>query len=159
MIRIDEVQSGKDYRLVLTPNCSISWRQLLVFYLGTCCLAIIIGLIFSLHGKWLVLPFSGLEMMALASALYITSRKVHCREVITAKGDHVKIEKGMHRNKRQWIFERCWVGLLDETTDEQHRHRRIALGSHGSYVEVGDFLSDFEKDELAFRLKDCIIRA
>jgi len=159
MIRIDETQSGNVYRLILMPNCSISWRQLVIFYLGTCCLAMIIGLIFTLQGQWLVLPFSGLEMMALGTALYITSRKVHCREVITANGDRVKIEKGMRGIKQQWVFERCWIRLLDEVRGEKKRNRKIALGSHGHYVEVGNFLSHFEKDELAFRLKDGIIRA
>ena len=159
MIQVDKIQAGNTCRLILTPNCSITWRQLVVFYLGTCCLAIIIGLIFSLHGHWLILPFSGLEMMMLGVVLYITSRKVHCREVITAKGNHVKIEKGISRIKQRWVFERCWIKLLDESRGEKHNSRKIALGSHGSYVEVGDFLSNFEKDELAFRLKDCIIRA
>jgi uncharacterized membrane protein len=32
------------------------------------------------------------------------------------------------------------------------------LGAHGKYVEVGNFLDNLEKDELAFQLKDCIIR-
>ncbi|MFT5221163.1 MAG: hypothetical protein ACI9LO_002200 [Planctomycetota bacterium] len=32
------------------------------------------------------------------------------------------------------------------------------IGAHGNYLEVGDFLDNFEKDALAFQLKDCIIR-
>ena len=32
------------------------------------------------------------------------------------------------------------------------------LGAHGKDVEVGNFLDNSEKDELAFQLKDCIIR-
>jgi len=98
-------------------------------------------------------------MVVLGFALYTTSRKVHRREIITAKDDRVKIEKGLRRKKQQWVFERCWVRLLDENRHETRRIRKIALGSHGHYVEVGNFLSYFEKDELAFRLKDGIIRA
>ena len=159
MIKVGEIQSEKGFRLVITPNCSISWQQLVLFYLGTCCLALTIGLFFSLQGQWLVLPFSGLEMLVLGVALYITSRKAHYREVITTSDKRVKIEKGVRRIQQEWVFDRSWVKLVDETYDGNRNRRKIALGSHGSYVEVGEFLSDLEKDELAFRLKDCIIRA
>ena len=157
MIRIDEIHAGTGYRLILTPNCSMSWRQLLAFYLLTCALAIIIGLLFTLQGQWLILPFSGLEMLILGSALLITSRKVNRREVITVNKDRVRIEKGSHRIEQQWVFKRCWIRLLDELSSENRPRRKIALGSHGRYVEVGNFLNNIEKDELAFRLKDCII--
>ena len=157
MIRIDEFHAGAGHRLILTPNCSISWRQLLVFYILTCALAIVIGLLFSLQGQWLILPFSGLEMLVLGSALHITSRKVNRREVITVNVDRVRIEKGNCRPEEQWVFKRCWVRLLDEIGGENRSQRKLALGSHGSYVEVGNFLSNIEKEELAFRLKGCII--
>jgi len=157
MIRIDEIHSGDGYRLVLTPNCSMSWRQLLAFYLFTCALAVVIGLLFTLQGQWLILPFSGLEMLVLGLALWITSRKVNRREIITVNDDRIRIEKGRHRPEQQWVFKRCWVRLLDEIGGEDRPRRKLALGSHGHYVEVGDFLSNIEKDELAFRLKGCII--
>ena len=159
MIRLDELPSRAGYRLIITPNCSISWRQLLAFYLGTCGLAIFIALLFTLQGQWLIVPFSGVEMLALGVALYLTSRKVHRREVITVGEEKVRIEKGIRKAEQCWTFERSWIRLQDELFDENRRRRKLALGSHGSYVEVGEFLSISEKDELAFRLKDCIIRA
>ncbi len=157
MIRIDEIRKGVGFRLILTPNCSMSWRQLLAFYLITCALAILIGLLFTLQGQWLILPFSGLEMLVLGSALLVTSRKVNRKEVITVNEDRVRIEKGRFRPEEQWVFKRCWIRLQDEFKGENQSRRKLALGSHGSYVEVGDFLNNIEKDELAFLLKDCII--
>ncbi len=61
-----------------------------------------------------MLPFSGLEMLALGPGLYVTSRKVYRHEVITLGPDRIRIE-------------------------------------------VGNFLANGEKDELAFQLKECII--
>jgi len=55
---------------VLSPNCSIAWRDLVMFYLLTCVIALSIGVFFTLQGLWLVLPFSGLEMLALGYCLY-----------------------------------------------------------------------------------------
>ena len=64
MISVDKVSAEEGYRFVLSPNCSISWRQLLAFYLLTCVVALAVGLFFTMQGLWLVLPFSGIEMLA-----------------------------------------------------------------------------------------------
>ena len=158
MINFDRVDSGEGYRFVLLPNCSISWRELLIFYLLTCVLALAIGLLFALGGMWLVLPFSGLEMAALGTALYLTSRKVHRREVITLDSQRVRVEKGIARIDQSWEFETAGTRLLDEKSATGGSPRRLVLGARGNYVEIGEFLDNLEKDELAFRLKDCIIR-
>ena len=158
MIRIDQVLPDGAYRIVLSPNCSIRWRDLVLFYIFTCVIALAIGIFFTLQGMWLVLPFSGLEMIALGTCLYLTSRKVYRREVITLDRQRTRIEKGGRRIDQSWEFETPWIRLRDEPPDAPNRRRRLALGSHGNYVEVGGFLDNSEKDALAFQLKDCIIR-
>lgn len=158
MIRIDQVLPDGAYRIVLSPNCSIRWRDLVLFYIFTCVIALAIGIFFTLQGLWLVLPFSGLEMLALGYCLYLTSRKVYRQEVITLDSDRTRVEKGVQRVHHSWEFETPWLRLVDEPHGHRKRHRRLALGSHGNYVEVGDFLDNSEKDALAFQLKDCIIR-
>jgi uncharacterized membrane protein len=158
MVRVDKVNSSDCYRFVLSPNCSISWSELVAFYLFTCLVALAVGLFFTLQGLWLVLPFSGLEMVALGLGLHLTSRKVYRKEVITLDQDRTRIEKGVLQVDQCWGFETSWVRLLDEPPGASNRRRRLALGAHGKYVEVGNFLDNSEKDELAFQLKDCIIR-
>jgi len=158
MVSIHKVKSSDSFRFVLSPNCSISWRELVVFYVLTCVIALALGLFFTLQGLWLVLPFSGLEMLALGFCLYLTSRKVYRREVITLDQHHTRIEKGLQQVDQSWEFETPWTRLIDEPTGKQNRGRKLAIGSHGNYVEVGEFLDNSEKDRLAFQLKDCIIR-
>jgi uncharacterized membrane protein len=158
MISIDKTNFENGCRFVLSPNCSISWRELMAFYLGTCLVAVAVGLFFSLQGLWLVLPFSGLEMLALGTALYLTSRNLYRQEVITLNRGIIKIEKGVRQIDRHWEFEASWIRLIDEKSNGQKSSRKLAIGSHGKYVEVGGFLDDSEKDQLAFQLKDCIIR-
>ena len=113
---------------------------------------------FTLQGLWLVLPFSGLEMLALGFGLYFTSRKVYRREIITLDQDLVRIEKGVQRVKQSWEFKTPWIRIIDELQDDRSARRRLAISMNGESVEVGSFLADSEKDELAFQLKDCIIR-
>jgi uncharacterized membrane protein len=158
MVKVDKVNSSDCYRFVLSPNCSISWSELVAFYLFTCLVALAVGLFFTLQGLWLVLPFSGLEMLALGLGLHLTSRKVYRREVITLDRDRTRIEKGVRQIDQSWEFETTWIRLLDEPPGARNRRRRLALGAHGKYIEVGDFLDNPEKDALAFQLKDCIIR-
>ncbi len=158
MINVDKSNPGEGFRIVLSPNCSISWRELVMFYIFTCVVALAIGLFFTFQGLWLVLPFSGLEMAALGLCLYLTSRKVYRQEVITLERERTLIEKGVQQVDQSWEFETPWIRLIDEQSGPRNRHRKLAIGSHGEYVEVGDFLDKSEKDELAFHLKDCIIR-
>jgi len=158
MINIDKFNGSRGYRLVLSPNRSISWRDLVLFYLLMCLLALAIGLLFAVQGLWLVLPFSGLEMFALGIALYVVSRQTNRRQVITFDRAKVRIEKGVYHCDASWEFKAAWVRLRYRITGQYNDRRKLELGCHGSYVEIGEFLNNIEKDELAFRLKDCIIR-
>lgn len=158
MISVDRLNSGGSYRFVLSPNCSISWRELWLFYLMTCVVSLAVGLFFTVQGLWLVLPFSGLEMLALGTGLYFTSRKVYRREVITLDAERTRIEKGVQRVDQSWEFRTPWVRIIDECRDGRGARRKLAIGASGKSVEVGSFLANWEKDALAFQLKDCIIR-
>ena len=157
MIRVNKVNSS-EYRFELSPNCSISWRELLLFYLMTCCVALAVGLFFTLQGLWFVLPFSGLEMLALGAALYLTSRRVHRREVIILDPERTRIEKGQRRIDQSWEFSTPWVRVIDDSPGGRGAKRTLAIGMSGESVEVGSFLANREKDALAFQLKGCIIR-
>jgi len=158
MIRVEKLNSGEGVRFVLSPNCSISWRDLVIFYCLTCMIALAVGLFFTLQGMWLVLPFSGLEMLALGIGLYVTSRKVNRCEVITLDPENTRIEKGVQRVDQCWEFKTSWVRVIDQHDDDRGDKRKLAIGMSGESVEVGSFLANSEKDALAFQLKDCIIR-
>ena len=158
MVSINKVHPGDTYRFVLSPNCSISWRELVVFYLITCVIALAVGVFFTLQGLWLVLPFSGIEMLALGTGLYLTSRKVYRREVITLDPVRTRIEKGVRRVDESWEFQTPWVRLVDDRREGSGSTRKLALSVSGESVEIGSFLANPEKDALAFQLKDCIIR-
>jgi len=158
MVSINKVNSGESYRFVLSPNCSISWPELLLFYFLTCLVALAVGLFFTLQGLWMVLPFSGLEMLALGGGLYLTSRKVYRREVITLDPEHTRIEKGVQRIDQRWEFKTPWIRISDELPDRLSPRRKLTISMYGESVEVGSFLANSEKEALAFQLKDCIIR-
>jgi len=59
---------------------------------------------------------------------------------------------------QSWEFRTPWVSISDDRENGRRGRHRLVIGASGSSVEVGSFLANREKDELAFQLKDCIIR-
>jgi uncharacterized membrane protein len=158
MINIDKFNDSHGYRLLLSPNRSIGWRDLVLFYLFMCLLSLAVGVFFAVQGLWLILPFSGLEMFVLGIALYVVSRQTNRRQVIIFDNSKVRIEKGAYHCDQSWEFNADWVRLHYQITGEIYSARKLELECRGSYVEVGEFLNNIEKDTLAFQLKNCIIR-
>ena len=50
-------------QIVLTPNFSWSWKANLYLLYTLMGISLVVGLGFMIHGAWLVLPFSILEML------------------------------------------------------------------------------------------------
>jgi uncharacterized membrane protein len=157
MIVLEKNQQNENLRFVLTPNRSISWPLLLKFYLFTCCLSFSIALLFTYLGYWVVLPFSGLEMLLLGGGLYLSCRNIYRQEVISINDDLIKIEKGCLSVEEMSQFDRHWARL---SIDKQTGFRKkliLKIGSHGNFVEVGSFLTESDKETLVFELNQSIL--
>jgi len=157
MIVIEKDKKDEAFRIVLTPNRSISWPLLVKFYLFTCFMSFSIATLFALLGYWVVLPFSGLEMLVLGGGLYVTCRKVYRQEVISLDNDRIEIEKGCISVDESWQFDRHWARLSIEEIKSFRKKMSLKIGSHGNYVEVGSFLNESEKETLAFELNQSIL--
>ena len=63
-----------DARWVVQPTRSMTWGEAKIFITAVTIVSIAIGAWFYAHGYPLVLPFSGLEALAVAIAFYIVLR-------------------------------------------------------------------------------------
>ncbi len=135
-------------RFVLTPNRSLSWRGTLWLFLSLVVLSTTIGIGFAARGLWLVLPFAGLEMVALGVGLYVVARNSYRREVIHVAHHDIRIERGWTRPVQVSTLPRQWsrVELVRPTRREAGR---LTIRSHGRAEEVGDFLNEHEREGLA----------
>ena len=158
MINIDKNNKNHELCVVLTPNRSISWPWLLRFYIFICGVSLSVALAFAGLGYWLILPFSGLEMLFLGVALYVTCRKIYSQEVITICGDNIRVEKGCEYPNKLCEYDRNWVQVKLEMKGFYRKKTKLTLGSHGKFIEVGSFLSDAEKETLAFELNLVILQ-
>lgn len=144
--------SSEGYQIIARPNCSLSSPGMVkvVALIASFSLAVAVG--FSLAGAWLVLPFAGLELLALAYAFYV----IHCHagdyESITITGDRLAVEKRHYNNTSQVVFNRYWARVL--LRDLPGGDQSLLLRSHGKEIEFGRrYLNNEQRLELARQLK------
>lgn len=151
-------------RLVVEPNRSLTWSQSLAFFAGISVVSLSIATTFALKGYWVIFPFTGLELLALGAAIYYVSAAACRCQVISIDEQRVRVEKGRLRRsgtsrggpETRHDFIRTWARV---DLDEQPGARlRVWIGASGQRVEVGEFLTDSEKRELANELKRRIAR-
>jgi uncharacterized membrane protein len=134
------------------PNHSLTRaRERLVFWsLALLCSAMAVA--FALLGYWLILPFVGLEIGLLAWAFMSLRSHEDDYEVLTIDGDVVVLEKhtGTRTERRQ--FNRQWVRVVCDCRTPG-RTCRLSMSSHGRESEVGQYLNDEERLELAATLR------
>ena len=139
--------------IVARPNHSSSWRGNLYALLAISVPSLGAAIAFTLLGAWPILPFAGLELLALACALYYVNWKLQYRHVITLSEDSVQIEKGHYHPKQCWHFARQRTGL--SITPEKHpwESPELALHDKQESVGVGEFLNQEDARELIALLR------
>ena len=86
MVAVECGTNECQYCYVLRPNRSLSWRQNLVAFAGLCMVTLVLVVPLVAMGFWLVLPFAGLELLAVGIGLYCTICRCHECEVIWVAG-------------------------------------------------------------------------
>jgi uncharacterized membrane protein len=123
-----------------------------MFFLSLVLVSGSVATVFTLQGFWLVLPFAGLELVAVGTGLYLVSRRCYECEVISIAGDAVQVEKGHNYPRERWTFARIWAHAVLERCPWEWYPSRLMIRSHGRSVEVGSFLNEEERRQLASEL-------
>ena len=155
---IHELKAAPDQRrtFVIAPNQSMSWKELTLAYCIIAGVSLAIAGYFWVHGLTLVLPFSGLELLALGAALYITAWRGGAREVITITDDSVYVETGRARPEQRHDLQRYWTRVVLQRPWVAWHPSKLLLCSHGREIEVGRFLNEEERRGLAKILQSAI---
>ena len=145
------VASGVVYKVTARPNGSLpsSGKVRLLTWLAAP--PLIISIAFSLAGAWVVFPFAGLELLALAYAFYV----IHCHaedyESITITGDDLAIERRDYKNISRVVFHRYWATV--QLRNAPYGEQRLWLRSHGKEVEIGRYMDNDARLQLASQLR------
>jgi uncharacterized membrane protein len=110
----------------------------------------------ALMGAWLVLPFAGLEIIALAVAFYLLARRDGDYEQLTIAGQSVRFEACNQGVQVCFECNRTWAQLV-RRLERNGQICQLALRSHGRQVSIGQLMSDEQRlawsRELATQLK------
>jgi len=160
MVISDSCPDTKSRRVMIRPNQSLSWRQSMMFLGAIAVPLLLVSVVLAVRGYWLILPFAGLEMGALFASLYLVSHAA-CRCQLVSIGESVvTVEKGRDRGygpelagpEGRTEFARGWVRVEFSKRSNDWYPRRLWIGASGRRVELGEFLVDEEKTELAAEL-------
>ena len=161
----DYNQNAESYEVVLRPNRSTSGKEVLIFLAVIGVVSMIIAIAFAYAGYWLILPFTGLELLALTIAFYLTAREGKRCEVISINGFSVKVAKGWSGLVECWKngpeieyeFPTIWARLEIVKPKSRLYPDKLFICHSGTRVEIGHFLPEDERKELALHLKNRLI--
>lgn len=146
---------GSPTRLLLRPNPPMARRDRMIF-LGM--MAAIMGgyaVLLASRGFWLVLPFAGLELGALALALQVSARRASRVESVEIDERNLRIRRENPSSTATAAFASGWARVrLTPGRGRWHAHR-LEVGSHGHWIELGRFLTEAERRRAA----DIMVRA
>jgi uncharacterized membrane protein len=143
-------------RFLIRPNCSLSWRGVVRFYIGMVLVTFSIAIGFAFQGAWLILPFAGLEMLVLGAALYLVARRGCCWQSVSIHADHIEVVDHDLTSERQQRIQRAWAQVKLEQARINGYPSRLTIRSHGLAVEIGGYLADAEKKHLALELHQAL---
>ncbi|UCD69115.1 MAG: DUF2244 domain-containing protein [Betaproteobacteria bacterium] len=147
---------GAQFAIVSRRNNSSSQHaRLLVFgSLGLFTLSVGIG--FALIGAWPVMPFAGIECVALFLAYRWLQSHDDDFELITIDADHVVVQARDGSKVERHQLNRHWAQVV---TEESPGGRvRVFLRVHGREVDFGRLLVDDARLSLAKRLREQLSR-
>jgi len=128
----------------------------LVFYLGIVAVSLSVAVGFAIAGYWPILPFAGLELLALGAALRWSLLQGQRRELISVEESRVLVRKTGRKRQSDFEFVRPWTRVELVEARATTWPRRLLLRSKGRAVEVGGFLTDSERASLGQRLAEII---
>ena len=137
---------GDSLYIDLAPNKSSSINENLVFFgfLSLICLTFGIGFFFI--GATMILPFAGLEVLALILILRANRKWLNQKRALYLDKLYVELEE----DDKKITFDRFLSKFLIE---ENNSKKELFIKSNNQKIEIGSFLNQEEKEQLIELLK------
>ncbi|MCE9522857.1 MAG: DUF2244 domain-containing protein [Alphaproteobacteria bacterium] len=103
-------------------------------------------------GAWPVAGFMGLDVLAVYVAFRLSYGQMRAFERITINGEALIVERvDVKGRRRAWQFPSYWVNVVFDGDEEFEA--TVTVRSHGRSLEIGEYLSPFERKAFADALK------
>lgn len=149
------VDSGADLQTAywLQPNCSMSWRGLQVVMAILWALSAVVAYWAWNLGAWMVMPFSGLEMLLVSAAFYYCAVRARVCEEVALDAEQIRVRRGARELKSEAFLPRHWAQVELRKDPRRWYPTRLLLRSHGRAIEIARNLMDEERALLAKDLR------
>jgi len=137
----------------LKRNCSMAPRQLLVFYVVLCGISLSVASFFWWMGAYLVMPFAGIELLAVGGALLAYARHAADNEWIALRGGRLTVELASGNRLERVEFEPQWVNVELRVVPEAGDGSLVELSGQGRRVAVGRHVRPELRRQLADELR------
>jgi len=142
--------------IILSPNLSARWQTTKYFLYIVSTFALTIAICFAAIGLWMILPFTGIEIIVLLIVMYRVSRKCYRKEVIRLNKETVTVESGLDKPSSHWHSELFWARLVVKHAGHPWHSDKLYLRGRHDQIEIGAFLNDHEKLQLVKHLRNYI---
>ena len=140
-------------QIIVKGNRSTSWRANVLLAASLGAVSALFGGGIALHGFWLVLPFAGLEFLAVMFCLDRVYRKMGYTEVISIGESTLLIEAGYNKPDTSVEMSRHWTQIEFDDPPSSFEVGSLRLRSSGKSVELGRLLNKIEKRDLFEQLQ------
>ncbi|MEX2473942.1 DUF2244 domain-containing protein [Marinobacter sp.] len=138
---VEHLECDNGVRLLLTPNRSLTWRGNVRFWFALFAVSLMISTGMVLAGAWVIAPFAGLELIALAAGIYYTARACQSQEVFAVSADTFRLEQGRRTRQREWRFPRRYTRVRVELPRHAFTPAKLFLCHRDQDVALGAFLN------------------
>ena len=137
---------------LLRRNCALTPTQLAVCFAAVGVVSLLIATAFAVMGAWLVIPFAGIELLALGVAFLVHARHAGDYERIVVRADRLIVERLNGGNLAQMECQGPWIRVEYGGA----RRELIRLVAAGREMSVGRFVPDDGRSQLARELRASI---
>lgn len=137
---------------ILRRNCSVTPRQLGAMFVLLSVLSLTVAAFFWSQGAWMVLPFSALELLAVAVAFLMYGRHAADGEHISLRNGRLVVELEQAGSLSRFEFASHAV-RVDALFDER---RLVSLQGGGRTLVVGRFIRPDLRPVLARELRSAL---
>lgn len=136
----------------LRPRVSSSPRSICIALGALAAVSLAIATGFSLQGAWPVLPFAGLEILALAAALVLHARRVGELDALSLVDGqlHIELQRGGAMVTRVWPAAWTRVELHSGVGGS------VRLAHRGEALDVAACLADAARERFALELRTAL---
>ena len=148
-----QYKEGEFKEFIIKPNNSLSWKGNKIFFFMLFFISFVIAFSFAMAGMWLILPFAGLEMILLGSALTFCYIKNSQCEIVKIDERNVSVSLIKSRNRKVFGCNKYWAKFILNKPRLKGYPHKLVLRSAGREMEIGALLTDKERITLAGMLK------